>query len=320
MVLLSVQNLKIYYKIGRNTYLKAVDDVSFKINAGEIVALVGESGSGKSTTALAILKLLPTAAKVIGGEIIFKGKNVLNMNEIELQNIRGKEIGMMFQEPVSYLNPLIKVGEQIAETLRVHEGLDKDTAAKKAKKLLEKVRVPDVERVYHSYPHQLSGGMAQRVILAIAISCNPSLLVADEPTSNLDVTVQAQILNLLKTINKEMGMSILLITHDMGVVSGMCERVIIMYAGKLVEESDLRTVFRDPLHPYTKILTQSIKAYCQFQSFATQGYLPDLINPPKGCRFAPRCSFVMEKCSHQPPEIKIDNKARVYCWLYGDKQ
>ena len=317
MTLLSIRNLRIYYRVGRGVYLRAVDDVSLEIDSGESVALVGESGSGKSTTALAVAKLLPPAAEILGGEIIFKGRDILRMSDSELQRIRGKEIGMIFQEPVSFLNPLIKVGEQIAEALIVHEGWDKERAAREAKKLLEKVRVPDAERVYHYYPHQLSGGMAQRVGIAIAIACNPSLLIADEPTSNLDVTVQAQVLHLLKMLNREMGMAILLISHDLGVVSGMADRVIIMYAGKIAEEADIRTIFKAPAHPYTKVLLQASRIHGEGIA-DVQGSLPDLVNPPKGCRFAPRCPHVMEKCSIDPPELRANNNSsRVYCWLYG---
>jgi oligopeptide/dipeptide ABC transporter ATP-binding protein len=318
MTLLSVQNLRVYYKVGNRLYLKAVDNISFSIAEGEIVALVGESGSGKSTVALAILRLLPPVAEIIGGEIIFKGRNILSMVSSELRSIRGKEIGTIFQEPVSYLNPLIKVGEQITECLMVHEGLDKITATEKAKKLLEKVRIPDPDRIFHHYPHQLSGGMAQRVALAIAISCNPSLLIADEPTSNLDVTVQAQILNMLKKLNTETMMSILLITHDLGVVSGIADRVIVMYAGKLVEDTDVKNIFSQPLHPYSKLLLQSSKAHYDLEDFDTKGFLPDLTKPPLGCRFAPRCPYAMEKCTIEPAESRVNSNHRVYCWLYGD--
>jgi oligopeptide/dipeptide ABC transporter ATP-binding protein len=296
-----------------------VDDVSLEVDEGEVVALVGESGSGKTTLALAIPSVLPPAARIIGGSIDFRGRNLLEFNQEELRRIRGKEIGMVFQEPISYLNPLIKVGEQIAEALRVNENLSKGDAAAKAQSILKQVRVPDVERVYNSYPHELSGGMAQRVGIGVAISCGPSLLIADEPTSNLDVTVQAQILHLLKNFSQELKLTILLISHDLGVVSGMADRVTIMYAGRIAEESDVHSIFKNPRHPYTNALLVSSRVSKGSESSVVRGSLPDLESPPPGCRFAPRCPQAMAQCQKDPLEFRPDARSRVFCWLHGGK-
>jgi oligopeptide/dipeptide ABC transporter ATP-binding protein len=314
--LLSVNNLGIYYGEGPRS-VQAVDNVSFNVAEEQAIAFVGESGSGKTTVALAISNLLPAAARIIEGTITFKGKGLLGMTPDELRHVRGKEIGMVFQEPASYLNPCIKVGEQVSEAFRIHYCLRKDEAASKAKAILERVRVPDVERVYHYYPHQLSGGMAQRVGIAIALSCQPSLLLADEPTSNLDLTVQAQILHLLKTFNRELGLAILLISHDLGVVSGMADRVVIMYAGRIAEEADVHSIFRNPRHPYTQALLVASRIAQQKEGGEVKGSLPDLTNPPPGCRFSPRCPKATEQCQKEPPEVTFEGGARVYCWLYG---
>lgn len=316
MVLLSVKNLKLHYKTGKQTYIHAVDDVSFDIAEAEIVALVGESGSGKTTTALSIPRLLPPSAVILGGEILFKGVDLLSLSTAELNKIRGRDIGFVFQEPVSYLNPLIKVGDQIAEVLMTHEDLDKREARRRALKLLEQVRVPDPERVYNNYPHQLSGGMAQRVNIAIAIGLNPSLLIADEPTSNLDVTVQAQILNLIMTLQKEFGMAVLLVTHDIGVVSGMADKVLVMYAGEIVEEAPVSMIFRSPHHPYSKLLLKKFKQ-SSAENIEIMGNVPDLANPPEGCRFLQRCPAAMKQCSQKVPETSLNSSHRVLCWLYA---
>jgi len=315
-VLLSVRNLKIYY--GREPDLiHAVDGVTFDIRSGEITALVGESGSGKTTIALSILSLLPSSARIVEGDILFKGRSLLKLKPSEMHKIRGKEISMVFQEPHSYLNPLIKVGEQVDETLILHENVSKEEARVRTKSIFEKVRIPDPERIYNYYPHQLSGGMAQRVGIAIAIACNPQLLIADEPTSNLDLTVQAQILHLLKNLCKELGLSILLITHDLGVVSGLADRVIIIYAGKLAEEADVYSIYSNPQHPYTEALLSSSRVARIRSSIEASGFLPDLRNPPPGCRFSTRCPYVMEICKTDPPEVKNQQGSRVHCWLRG---
>lgn len=315
--ILSVRGLKIYYE-SESAPVKAVDDVSFDIGQGEVVALVGESGSGKTTVALAIPKLLAPAARLINGSILFNDKKLLGMTNQELSGIRGGEIGVVFQEPTSYLNPLIKVGEQIAESLLLHQRCNKREATTRTKEILREVRIPDVDRVYESYPHQLSGGLAQRVGIGIAVSCRPSLLIADEPTSNLDLTVQAQILNLLKTLSRERNLAILLISHDLGVVSGMADRIIIMYAGRIAEEADVHSIFKNPRHPYTKaLLSASRKAIREKGSEDLAGSLPDLTNPPPGCRFNTRCPQAYERCQKDPVETKFGLRSRVYCWLYG---
>jgi oligopeptide/dipeptide ABC transporter ATP-binding protein len=315
-MLLSVKELQIYYRV-QSGFVKAVDGVSLDIDQGEVVALVGESGSGKTTLALAVSNLLPAPAKVINGSIAFNGKTISTLGDEELSQIRGKEIGMVFQEPASYLNPLIKVGDQIAEALVIHEGLSRQQAASRTKTILEKVRIPDADRVYHYYPHQLSGGMAQRIGIGIAISCDPSLLIADEPTSNLDVTVQAQILHLLKELSRELKLAILLISHDLGVVSGMADRVVIMYAGQIAEEAKVHSIFKNPQHPYTKALLVSSRVSHKNEGVTIGGSLPDLMNPPPGCRFAPRCPYAMSKCEKDPVEFIPEPESRVYCWLYG---
>lgn len=310
--MLQVEDLQVHYQAYGN-YVKAVDGVSFTIGKGEIVALVGESGSGKTTTALTIPRLLPPTAKIMGGKIYYKQRNLLELSKNELNTIRGKEIGFVFQEPLSYLNPLIKVGHQIAETLIIHEGIDKREANRMALELLRKVKIADPERVFNSYPHQLSGGMAQRVNIAIAIACNPSLLIADEPTSNLDVTIQAQILNLILNLKEELKMSVLLITHDLGVVSGVADKVVVMYEGKIVEEADVQSFFRNTLHPYSKLLLQSLEQSIQEKIPLSSRFSPNI----KGCKFISRCSYAMEKCRDGVIEVEPEKGHRVLCWLYG---
>jgi len=311
--MLIVEDLKVYYASSSRKYVKAVDNVSFSIDRGETVALVGESGSGKTTTALSIPRLLPPSAKIIGGKILFKNKNLLELNKEQISSIRGKEIGFVFQEPVSYLNPLMKVGKQIAEALIIHEGIDKREADRRSIELLKKVKVADPERVFNYYPHQLSGGMAQRVNIAIAIACNPSLLIADEPTSNLDVTIQAQILNLILILKRELDMSVLLITHDLGVVSGIADKVITMYAGKIVEEADVTRFFKNPAHPYSRMLFDSLR-----QSLDEKGKKSPFLPLPdtEGCPFLSRCKYAMDKCKDSVVEVRVEQGHRVLCWLY----
>jgi len=316
-LLLSVQNLKIQYR-KKNEYIEAVEGVSFNIERGKVVALVGESGSGKTTTALAIPNLLPANAVIKEGVILYNGKNLVQATQKELMTIRGKEIGMVFQDPTSFLDPLMKVGDQVAEVVVKHEGVEKKEAVIKAKSILEKMRVTEPERIYHYYPHQLSGGMAQRIVIGMAIACQPSLLIADEPTSNLDLTVQAQILNLLKALNHELGMSILLISHDLGVVSGIADRVVIMYAGRIMEESNVRSVFKNPRHPYTQALllaSELGEGVIKQQN----GLSPDLLRFPSGCCYRHKCPYAMERCKENPFEIFPDQDSRVYCWLYDNR-
>lgn len=312
--ILSVKSLRIDYFRG-NKVVNAVDKVSLDVKKGEVLAIIGESGSGKSTVARAIAGLLPLNARVVSGSILFENEDILKADQRKLREIRGKKIGFIFQEPVSYLNPVLKVGEQISETLIYHTGVDKDKASKEAKNLLRYVSVPDADRVYNYYPHQLSGGMAQRVCIAMAISCRPSLLIADEPTSNLDLTVQAQILNLLDRLRREFSMSIVLISHDLGVVSGISDRIVVMYAGRVAEESTTERIIKEPKHPYTKLLL----AVSISSDERIYGSIPDLSNPPPGCRFSPRCPFSFERCGSDPEEFFVKG-SRVYCWLYEGKE
>jgi oligopeptide/dipeptide ABC transporter ATP-binding protein len=316
-LLLSISDLTVHYRSGAE-FVKAVDHVNLEVGSNEVVAIVGESGSGKSTMAFSIPNLLPRSALVRSGRVLFKGEDLLKAPAERLRRIRGREIGMIFQDPMSYLDPLMRVGEQVAEVVMIHENLGKEGARAKATKILEEARVPDLERVYDYYPNQLSGGMAQRIMIGAAIVQGPSLLIADEPTSNLDITVQAQILNLLKSLKKRRGTSIVLITHDMGIVSGIADRVVIAYAGKIMEEGTTRQVFSEPRHPYTRALIESSSAGRKRSGGVVEiaGSLPDLTRPPPGCRFAPRCPLAFEKCVHDPPEIVSPDRSRVLCWLY----
>ena len=319
--LLSIHNLKVSYWTW-DTEVRAVDDVSFRVREGEVVALVGESGSGKTTMALAIPRLLFAPARIIGGRILYKDKDILQASEDATQALRGKEISMIFQDPASYLNPLIKVGEQIQETILLHEeGVSREEAKRRAIEVLTVVRIPDPERVYDMYPHQLSGGMAQRVGISIAIAHRPSLLIADEPTTALDLTVQSQILHLLRTLNRELKLAILLITHDLGIVTGLADRVIVTYAGHLMEEGEIISLFNDPKHPYTRALLAASR-YTGDQSTAEliKGSSPDLANLPPGCSFHPRCPDVLPRCREERPvKIRLTDERWVACWLYDSK-
>jgi len=314
--ILSIEKLKTYYQT-LSGIVKAVDDVTLNVCKGEFLGIVGESGSGKSTLGLSILKLVPPPGRIIDGKIILNGINIIELNEKEMQKIRGKKIGMIFQDPMTSLNPLQKVGEQLIETLIVHEKISKKEAKEKAESLFEKVGIPK-ER-FNDYPHQLSGGMRQRVMIATAISLNPDIIIADEPTTALDVIVQAHILDLLKNLMEMYNLSIILITHDLSIVLERCHKVAVMYAGNIVEYTDTYKIYEKPLHPYTIGLLQSIpniKLDEQKINFIP-GNPPDLINLPKGCRFFPRCIKRMEKCKEINPElIEIDKGHFVRCFLY----
>ena len=299
--------------------VSAVDDVSFDIKKGEIVGLVGESGCGKSVTSLSIMQLLKdTPGKVTNGEIIFQGRNLLDASKKEMLDIRGDKMSMIFQEPMSSLNPSMRIDKQMIEGIRLHTPLTKAEARKKAADILSQVGIPDPQRVLKNYPHQLSGGMSQRVMIAMAMSCEPDLLIADEPTTALDVTIQAQILELMKKIQQDKGMSILLITHDLGVVAEMCSRVIVMYAGKIVEEAPVEILFANPTHPYTQGLIASVPKLGSGVKVlpSIPGSVPDLSAMPKGCRFAPRCKYATEKCHQEQPELlSVGEKQKCRCWL-----
>ena len=317
--LLKVKDLRTEFFSSKKSSVVAIDGVSFELEKGEIVGLVGESGCGKSVTSLSIMQLLKdTPGKVTNGEVIFEGKNLLTATKKEILDIRGGRMSMIFQEPMSSLNPSMRIDKQMIEGIRLHTDLSKEQARERAAKILSQVGIPDPQRVLKNYPHQLSGGMSQRVMIAMAMSCDPQLLIADEPTTALDVTIQAQILELMKKIQKEQGMSILLITHDLGVVAEMCSRVIVMYAGKIVEEAPVKILFGNPTHPYTQGLIASVPKLGSGVKVlpSIPGSVPDLSSMPKGCRFAPRCKYATDKCREQEPELlEVGAMQRCHCWL-----
>jgi peptide/nickel transport system ATP-binding protein len=321
--LLDVKNLKTYFFTDEGV-VRAVDGVDLYIEKGETLGVVGESGCGKSVTALSVMKLIPQPpGKIVEGEILYSGTNLVDMPAGQMRKIRGKEISMIFQEPMTSLNPVFTCGEQIAEALRLHEGLGRRAAMDKTVEMLKLVHIPNAERRVKEYPHQLSGGMRQRIMIAMALSCNPKLLIADEPTTALDVTIQAQILDLLNELKSKLKMAVMLITHDMGVIAETAQRVVVMYAAKVAEEAPVASLFKEPLHPYTQGLLRSIP---RIDLSATErrrletipGTVPTLrgeIAP--GCRFAPRCPFVKSVCAEKDPVIKeVKPGHKVSCWLY----
>jgi oligopeptide/dipeptide ABC transporter ATP-binding protein len=303
--LLRIEDLSVIFRTGGGI-VRAVDGASFEVARGETLAVVGESGCGKSVTALAVLGLLPRPpAEVARGSIRFEGEELLNASPARLRRLRGNEISMIFQEPMTSLNPVFTVGDQIAEGLLLHRGLDAEEARLEAIDLLERVRIPAPERRLNEYPHQLSGGMRQRVMIAMALACRPKLLIADEPTTALDVTVQAQILDLMLELKRDLGMAILLITHDLGVVAETAERVVVMYAGNVAERANTTALFERPRHPYTAGLFLSLpRLDAEGERLRPiQGSVPDPLNPPKGCRFHPRCPFAFDRCRTEPPPL-----------------
>jgi peptide/nickel transport system ATP-binding protein len=301
--LLSVEHLNTVFDLAAGP-APAVIDVSFHVDAGETLCLVGESGSGKSVTALSILRLVQRPGRIAGGTIVFKGRDLLRLDEPEMQKVRGAEIALVFQEPMTALNPVFTIGNQIEETLMVH-GVARGRAAKdRAVELLDAVSIPEPQQRVRDYPHQLSGGLRQRALIALALACSPSLVIADEPTTALDVTIQAQILDLLRDLQKRLGLGLLLITHDLGVVAEMADRVAVMYAGRIVEEAPVRELFRDPRHPYTRGLLASIPGGRHGSKLqAIQGTVPPLGQLPPGCAFAPRCPHRFEPCDIAPPGV-----------------
>jgi oligopeptide/dipeptide ABC transporter ATP-binding protein len=320
--LLEVKGLKTYFYT-EDGIVRAVDGVDFEVYPGEVLGLVGESGCGKSVTSLSIMRLIAKPGRVDAGEILLDGENLLEFPEEEMIKVRGNRISMIFQQPQTALNPVFKVGDQLAEVLEVHQDLGKDAGWNRAIELLRMVGVPDPERRVEAYPHELSGGMAQRVMIAMALACVPELLIADEPTTALDVTIQAQILDLMRDMRKEMGTSVILITHDLGVVAEMAERVAVMYAGEIVEETDVNTLFDEPLHPYTQGLIGSIPILGEIKDRleVIPGSVPNLVNLPPGCRFAPRCQarlkYNLTICTDAKPELsEIKTGHKVRCWLY----
>jgi len=304
--LLQVENLKTWFYV-TDGIIKAVDGSSFDVNKREVLGLVGESGCGKSVTSRSIMRLVPDPpGKIVDGKIFFEGVDLLSITEEEMRKYRGSKIAMSFQDPMTYLNPVFKVGDQIAEALMIHQGMEKKDALEKAVELMEMVQIQDAYRRAQDYPHQLSGGMRQRILLAMGISCNPQLLIADEPTTALDVIVQAEVLDLLENLKRRLKLSIILITHNMGVVAQLADRIAIMYAGRIMELSDVRTIFHKPKNPYTIGLIESLPKMEgeQDRLFSIPGDVPDLINPPSGCRFHPRCPYAKPICSKETPEFK----------------
>ncbi|ADC49664.1 oligopeptide ABC transporter ATP-binding protein [Alkalihalophilus pseudofirmus OF4] len=304
--------------------VKAVDGVTFDVPKGKTLGIVGESGSGKSITSLSILRLIQNPGKVVGGEMIFKGEDLLKKSEAKMRKIRGNEISMIFQEPMTSLNPVYTVGEQIGEAFRIHEGLGKKKAIERSIEMLKLVGIPSPEQRVHQYPHELSGGMRQRVMIAMALACNPELLIADEPTTALDVTIQAQILELMKDLQDRLGMSIIMITHDLGVVAETCDYVAVMYCGKVVEYASIRELFKNPRHPYTVGLLNSLPRHDidldGEELSVIKGSVPSPADMPKGCRFAPRCPFASDICRERLPELEEDeNGNQIRCWIYSDE-
>jgi oligopeptide/dipeptide ABC transporter ATP-binding protein len=319
--LLSVRNLKTYFYTDEGV-VKAVDGLSYELKKGETLGIVGESGCGKSVHALSIMRLIPQPpGKIVEGEILFEGTNLLSLPEDAMRKIRGNRIAMIFQEPMTSLNPVLTIGEQIAEAVMLHQGLGKKDAWDRAAEMLEKVKIPLAKERVRDYPHQFSGGMRQRVMIAMALSCNPSILVADEPTTALDVTIQAQILDLMRDLQQEFNMAIIMITHNLGVVAELCDNVVVMYAGKPIEHTDVQRTFRHPKHPYTWGLLHSIpKLYERKERLIPiEGQPPSLIDLPPGCTFAPRCPFAMEICvKADPPDYVVGEDHYAKCYLYSE--
>ncbi len=325
--LLEVRDLSTWFHT-RHGVAKAVDGIDFKIDKGQVLCIVGESGCGKSVTALSIMQLVAPPGRIESGTVRFEGRNLLELDAAEMTALRGERISMIFQDPSSSLNPVAQIGLQISEVYELHRAARRKVGLERAADMLSKVGIPDPARRAKSYPHEMSGGMAQRVMIAMALACEPRLLIADEPTTALDVTIQAQILDLMRSLQSESGMAIILITHDLGVVGEMADRVAVMYAGEIVEEADVATLFSEPKHPYTRNLLESIPVLGQMRdSLAViPGTVPNLVNLPKGCRFASRCrarvEHKLEICTERKPDLdELDTGHgvhRVRCWLYGE--
>jgi oligopeptide/dipeptide ABC transporter ATP-binding protein len=320
---LEVDDLRTHF-FTANGVVKAVDGVSYAVGRGETLGVVGESGCGKSVTALSIMRLVANPpGRIVGGEVRLNGRNLLKLTEVEMEQARGKDVSMIFQEPMTSLNPLYTVGRQIAESVALHEGLAKRDAFDKAIEMLRRVSIPEPERRAHAYPHQMSGGMRQRVMIAMALACNPKVLIADEPTTALDVTIQAQILDLMRELQETLGTAIVLITHDMGVVAENADRVVVMYAGRKVEEADADAIFAAPAHPYTVGLLGSIPHIDEAAEAGSarrrlteiKGLVPSLARLPQGCSFAPRCGFASDQCRASVPGLReVQPRHRVACW------
>jgi len=323
--LLEVKDLKTYFYTDDGV-VKAVDGVDFYVFEGEVLGLVGESGCGKSVTSFSIMRLVGSPGKIVNGEIFFAGKNVLKMSESEMTEMRGNRMSMIFQQPQSSLNPVFTVGDQVAEVFQIHQGLTKEQAWKRAVELLTMVGIPDPVRKAKAFPHEMSGGQAQRVMIAMALALSPELLIADEPTTALDVTIQAQILDLMRGMRNRLGSAVILITHDLGIIAEMADRVAVMYAGRIVEQAEVNSLFERPLHPYTQGLLASIPILGEVTDRldVIPGSVPNLVNLPSGCRFAPRCrlreQYGLKVCSEVEPElVEVQSGHLVRCWLYTDR-
>ncbi|HEV2956300.1 MAG TPA: ABC transporter ATP-binding protein [Xanthobacteraceae bacterium] len=317
--LLELENLSTHYVSARGTrVVRAVEEVSLRVEAGETLGIVGESGSGKTTLALTILRLLPPAARITSGKLLFEGEDLLKKSDSEMRRVRGKRIAMILQDPMASLNPLFTIGDQVGEPLRVHEGATRRAAWKRAGDLLKAVRIPAPQTRLRQHPHEMSGGMRQRIVGAIGISCEPRLLIADEPTTSLDLTIQAQYLNLLRDLQRAHGLALIFITHNLGIVAKMCDQLAVMYAGRVVEAGPVRQVFRDPMHPYTRALLNSIPRMSDKSQRLTaiDGQPPDLAALPPGCAFAPRCPSAFDRCrmTAPPPFARQDGRV-ARCWL-----
>jgi oligopeptide/dipeptide ABC transporter ATP-binding protein len=317
--LLEIENLSTHYVSAQGSrVVRAVDNVSLRINAGETLGIVGESGSGKSTLALTILRVLPPAARIVSGRMLFEGEDLVQKSDAEMRHVRGKRIAMILQDPMASLNPLFTIGDQVAEPIRVHEGAARRTAWSRARELLKAVRIPSPETRVTQYPHEMSGGMRQRIVGAIGISCEPRLLIADEPTTSLDLTIQAQYLNLLRDLQRAHGLALIFITHNLGIVAKMCDQLAVMYAGRVVESGPVSQIFNAPSHPYTEALLSSIPRMSDNPQrlVAIDGQPPDLASLPPGCAFAPRCARAFDRCREQaPPEFGQHKGRAARCWL-----
>ena len=320
--ILRVENLKTYFNTDDGV-VKAVDSVSFTLNQGETLGIVGESGCGKSVTNLSVMRLISSPpGKIMGGDVFFHGKSVLSMSEDELRDLRGNKISMIFQDPMSSLNPFLRISTQLVETLCLHQGLSRSEAREKAVQMLRLVGIPTPEKRIDAYPHQFSGGMRQRTMIAMALSCNPEILIADEPTTALDVTIQAQILEIIKDLTVKLNTAVILVTHDLGVVSGMCNNICVMYAGRIVERASTDDMFSNPKHPYTRGLIRSVPRLdktTKERLYSIPGTPPSLIDIPECCPFHPRCQHAMDVCRMKyPDETDFENGHKACCWLYGD--
>ncbi len=321
-ILLDIQGLKTHF-FTEDGVVKAVDGVDIFVKRGECLGVVGESGCGKSQTMMSVMRLISPPGRVVEGKVLYDGRNLLELTEKEMTKIRGNKISMIFQQPQTCLNPVFKIGDQIAEVLQIHQGMNRKQGGDRAIELLRMVGIPEPAKRAQAYPHEISGGQAQRVMIAMALACQPQLLIADEPTTALDVTIQAQILDLMRGLRAQTGTSIILITHDLGVVAEMCERVVVMYAGQVVEEAEVKELFKNPLHPYTKGLLGSTPVLGQVREKleVIPGSVPNLLNPPPGCRFEPRCQICQgdarERCvTDMPPLREVNPGHFVRTWLY----